>query len=53
MINGKEYPLYKGNDNIFYNLTKNKNYKVIINAGDISGVKEYNLEYVKMSMDHG
>lgn len=49
MINGKEYPLYKGNDNIFYNLTKNKNYKVIINAGDISGVKEYNLEYVKTS----
>ena len=49
MINGKEYPLYKGNDNIFYNLTKNKNYKVIIYAGDISGVKEYNLEYVKTS----
>ena len=49
MINGKEYPLYKGNDNIFYNLTKNKNYKVIINADYISGVKEYNLDHIKMS----
>ena len=49
MVNGKEYPLYKGNENIFHNLAKKKNYKVIINAGDISGVKEYNLDHVKMS----
>ena len=49
MINGKEYPLYKGNDNIFYNLAKKKNYKVIINADDISGVKKYNLDHIKMS----
>ena len=49
MINGQEYPLYKGNENIIDKLTKTKNYKVFIDAKDISGIYEYNLEHVKMS----
>lgn len=49
MINGQEYTLYKGNENIIDKLTNTKNYKVFINANDVSGVYKYNLEYVKMS----
>ena len=49
MINGQEYTLYKGNENIIDKLTNTKNYKVFINASDVSGVYKYNLEHVKMS----
>ena len=49
MINGQEYTLYKGNENIIDKLTNTKNYKVFINANDVSGVYKYNLEHVKMS----
>ena len=49
MINGQEYTLYKGNENIIDKLTNTKNYKVFVNANDASGVYKYNLEHVKMS----
>ena len=49
MINGKEYTLYKGEERIFDKLTNKKRYKVIINASDIAGVQQFNLEHVKMS----
>ncbi|MDY3002630.1 MAG: hypothetical protein SOR73_13295 [Romboutsia timonensis] len=49
MLNGQEYTLYKGNENIIDVLTNKKNYKVFINAEDTSGIYEYNLEHVKMS----
>ena len=49
MINGQEYTLYNGNNNIIDKLFNNKNYKVFIDAKDISGVYEYNLEHIKLS----
>ncbi len=49
MINGQEYTLYKGNENIIDKLINTKNYKVFIDAKDVSGVYKYNLEHVKMS----
>lgn len=49
MINGKEYTLYKGDENIFDKLSNKKRYKVIINANDNSGLQKHNLEHVKMS----
>lgn len=49
MINGQEYTLYKGNENIIDVLTNTKNYKVFIDASDTPGVYEYSLEHVKMS----
>ena len=49
MLNGQEYSLYKGNQNIIDVLTNKKNYKVFINEIDTSGLYEYNLEHVKMS----
>lgn len=49
MINGKEYNLYKGNDNIIDKLTKIKNYKVFLDTTNNSGLYEYNLEHIKMS----
>lgn len=49
MVNGKEYPVYKGNENIFDKISNKKNYKVIINADEVTGVKQYNLEHIKMS----
>ena len=49
MINGQEYHLYKGDDNIIDKLTNKKNYKVFLDGNNISGVYKYNLEHVKMS----
>ena len=49
MLNGQEYTLYKGNENIIDILTKTKNYKVFVDSSNTSGVYEYNLEHVKMS----
>ncbi len=49
MINGKEYTLYKGEERIFDKLANKKRYKVIINASDIAGIHQFNLEHVKMS----
>lgn len=49
MINGQEYTLYKGNENIIDKLTNTKNYKVFINANNVSGMYQYKLEHVKMS----
>lgn len=49
MINGQEYTLYNGNNNIIDKLFNNKNYKVFIDEKDISGVYEYNLEHIKLS----
>ncbi len=51
MINGKVYTLYKGNENIIDKITNTKNYKVFIDSNNISGVYNYNLEYIKMSND--
>lgn len=49
MINGEEYPLYKGNENIIYRLINTKNYKIFIDANNTSGLYDYNLEHIKMS----
>ena len=49
MINGEEYTLYKGEERILDKLASKKRYKVIINASDIAGVQQFNLEHVKMS----
>lgn len=49
MLNGQEYTLYKGNENIIDILTNTKNYKVFVDLSNTSGVYEYNLEHVKMS----
>ncbi len=49
MVNGKEYTLYKGEERIFDKLANKKRYKVIINASDIAGIHQFNLEHVKMS----
>ena len=49
MVNGEEYTLYKGEERIFDKLANKKRYKVIINASDIAGIHQFNLEHVKMS----
>lgn len=49
MVNGKEYTLYKGEERIFDKLANKKRYKVIINASDIAGMQQFNLEHLKMS----
>ena len=45
-INGKEYPVYTDGTNVF---TKTQKYKVKVNSGDLIGVNDYNLTYIKMS----
>ena len=49
MVNGQEYTLYKGNENIIEKLMNIRNYKLFIDAKNASGIYQYNLEYVKMS----
>jgi len=49
MINGKEYSIYRGDENLFDILTNKQNYKVFVKAEDKYGIYEYNLEYIKMS----
>lgn len=49
MVNGQEYTLYKGNENIIEKLMNIRNYKLFIDANNASGIYQYNLEYVKMS----
>lgn len=49
MINGQEYPIYKGNENLFEKILNKKNYKIFINENNIPGLYEYNLEHIKMS----
>lgn len=49
MLNGQEQVLYEGNQNIINRLINKKNYKLFVDAGNIAGEYEYNLEYVKMS----
>lgn len=49
MINGKEYSIYRGDENLFDILTNKQNYKTFIKAEDTYGIYEYNLEYIKMS----
>ena len=49
LINGKEYPIYKGKKGLLSLLSKKQNYKVIVKADDILGKKEYKLGYILMS----
>lgn len=49
MVNGKEYSIYRGDENLFDILTNKQNYKLFIEAEDKYGIYEYNLEYIKMS----
>ena len=49
MVNGQEYTLHKGNENIIEKLMNIRNYKLFIDAKNASGIYQYNLEYVKMS----
>ena len=49
MVNGKEYSIYRGDENLFDILTNKQNYKIFIEAENTYGIYEYNLEYIKMS----
>ena len=40
MINGQEYPIYKGNENLFEKILNKKNYKIFINENNIPGLYE-------------
>lgn len=49
MINGTEYPVYKGKQSIFRALSNKRSYKVNVKAGDLAGNHNYNMTYIKMS----
>ena len=49
MINREEYPLYKGNNTVLSTLSNKQNYKVNVNSGSESGIKEYKISCIKMS----
>ena len=49
MINGEEYPLYKGSNSILSTLSNKQNYKVNVNSGNQFGTKTYKVSYIKMS----
>jgi hypothetical protein len=48
-INGKEYTVYKGNANILSTLSNTKKYKIKVSTGDLLGVQDYKLSYIRMS----
>lgn len=45
-INGKEYSVYADGSNI---LLKSQKYKIKVNSGDLIGLQEYKLSYIRMS----
>lgn len=49
MINGTEYPVYKGKNSIFKIFSDKKRYNVNVKAENVVGKQEYKMSYIKMS----